>query len=139
MEQNAFTIAAALVEKHEGKRSKVYLDSVGLPTIGIGRNLAGKGLSEAEIQYLFQNDLNDGFGICHRLCPSFDTLSPNRQAALVDMSFMGEETFSQFKQMWAAIEAKDWQKAHDEILDSKWKDDVGPTRSGDVSALILQG
>jgi lysozyme len=139
VEQNAWTLAAQLLTKHEGRRSKVYFDTVGLPTIGIGRNLAGKGLSEDEIDYLFRNDVNEAFGICSRLCPSFDTLSPNRQAALVDMAFMGEDTFAGFHQMWAAIEAKDWQKAHDEILDSKWTEDVGPTRSGDVSQLILLG
>ncbi len=139
MEQNAYTIAAKLIEKHEGRRNKLYYDTLGLGSIGVGRNLVGKGLTEDEIDYLFRNDLNDGFGICHRLCPSFEKLSPNRQAALVDLSFMGEQRLAGFKKMFAAFEAKDWQKAHDECLDSKWAKDVGPIRSKDVSELILQG
>ena len=41
----------ALLTKHEGYRKYVYMDSVGVPTVGIGRNLRDKGLSMDEARY----------------------------------------------------------------------------------------
>ena len=40
---------ADLIIRDEGKRSRPYLDTTGSPTIGVGRNLKGNGLSVAEI------------------------------------------------------------------------------------------
>ena len=43
---------------HEGKRNKVYSDTMGIPTIAVGRNLRDVGLSEDEIMYLLNNDID---------------------------------------------------------------------------------
>ena len=40
---------AQLIVKEEGVRSSVYLDTVGNPTVGVGRNLKGNGISLAEL------------------------------------------------------------------------------------------
>ena len=44
---------------HEGVRKHVYLCSAGYETIGVGRNIAesGLGLSDDEIDYLLENDI----------------------------------------------------------------------------------
>jgi lysozyme len=46
-----------LLVKHEGIRNKPYEDSVGVLTIGVGRNLDDVGLSHDEIYYLLKNDI----------------------------------------------------------------------------------
>ena len=43
---------------HEGKESKVYLDTMGIESIAVGRNLRHVGLSEDEIMYLLKNDID---------------------------------------------------------------------------------
>ena len=43
---------------HEGKRNTVYSDTMGIPTIAVGRNLRDVGLSEDEIMYLLDNDID---------------------------------------------------------------------------------
>ena len=43
---------------HEGKKEKVYLDSMGIETVGVGRNLRHVGLSDDEILYLLNNDID---------------------------------------------------------------------------------
>ena len=53
----------AQLKVHEGVRDKVYLDTEGIETIGVGRNLKDKGLSEDEIDYLLQNDISE-FKVC---------------------------------------------------------------------------
>ena len=43
---------------HEGMELKVYKDSLGIETIGIGRNLVDSGVSEEEARYLCNNDID---------------------------------------------------------------------------------
>ena len=43
---------------HEGKKETVYLDSMGIETVAVGRNLSHVGLSEDEIMYLLNNDID---------------------------------------------------------------------------------
>jgi lysozyme len=46
-----------LIEHHEGHRAFAYYDIVGKLTIGVGRNLTDRGLSDDEINLLFINDM----------------------------------------------------------------------------------
>ena len=54
---------------HEGKKRTVYLDSLGIPTIALGRNLRDVGLDDDEILYLLNNDI-------HRVERQLDTYFP---------------------------------------------------------------
>ena len=44
--------------KHEGLRNFVYNDSIGIPTIGVGRNLKSRGITNAEAMYLLNNAID---------------------------------------------------------------------------------
>ena len=44
---------------HEGKKRTVYLDSMGIETIGVGRNLRHVGLDDDEVLYLLNNDIDN--------------------------------------------------------------------------------
>ena len=48
---------AKLIIRDEGDRSRPYLDPNGTPTIGVGRNLRGNGISVAELQAIV-NDID---------------------------------------------------------------------------------
>ena len=45
---------ARLIIRDEGKRNRPYLDPSGAPTIGVGRNLRGNGISVAELQAIVE-------------------------------------------------------------------------------------
>jgi lysozyme len=47
------------LERHEGRRKFPYVDTVGKLTIGVGRNLTDRGLSDDEIDYLLMNDVRE--------------------------------------------------------------------------------
>ena len=49
-----------MLRRHEGVEKHVYLDTEGLETIGVGRNVSktGLGLSDDEVNYLLQNDIS---------------------------------------------------------------------------------
>ncbi len=112
----------SLVE-HEGHANFPYTDSLGKITIGIGYNLSDRGLPDewVNLQYsqdvlYFYNQL-DGF-------PWFKELNSDRQIILIDMAFMGWKKFLGFRRMIAALEAHDYNDAANEMLDSKWADQV---------------
>ena len=131
-----------LLIKHEGLRTKPYLDTAKPKpklTIGIGRNLDDKGLSVPECVFLGNNDLAEGSTELARVFPGME-FDAARHAALVDMMVnLGLPRFLGFKRMIAAVKRRDWHKAADEMLDSKWhREDVGQ-RAKDLAAMVRSG
>lgn len=111
----------------EGKRSKLYVDTVGKWSIGIGRNLTDVGLSEDEIQYLFANDKRRAYEIAVSATKKavFDTLTLSRQAVLCDMAFNLGEKLYQFKATLRDIERGDYKQAAYDMEHSLWASQVG--------------
>ena len=129
----------ALLTKHEGYRKYVYMDSVGVPTVGIGRNLRDKGLSMDEALYLLNDDM-DYFS--DALANKFDWwvgLDENRKAALIDMCFnLGMIGFLKFSGMLVALSQKNYSLAARAMMQSKWATQVGQ-RAIDLSTIIRTG
>ena len=58
---------------------------------------------------------------CKILYPNFDELPEEVQQIVANMMFnMGRPRLSKFKGMKAGVDAGDWQKAADEMVDSGW-------------------
>ncbi len=118
-------ICKAQLPQDEGRKAMPYNDSEGIPTVGIGRNLQN-GLSGDEIDYLFANDLRKADAGARGLYPSFDALSANRKAVLVNMCFnLGPARLAGFVKMRDAVESGDFNRAAAEMLSSKWATQVG--------------
>ena len=138
-----------LIEKliaHEGMVLSVYQDSLGIDTIGIGRNLEDRGISkqelddldiptighiyeygitEADAVYLATNDVQIVESELLAAHPCVAELDSVRQLVLVDMAFnMGVPRLRGFKKMWAAIHDEDYPTAAKEMLDSRWANQV---------------
>lgn len=110
----------------EGCRRKPYVDTVGKTSIGVGRNLTDKGLRDDEIALMFANDMDDAEFDARMLVPSFDSLSEPQKAVLLNLAFnLGRSRLAGFRKFLAAIEAKDFERAAVEMLDSKWAAQVG--------------
>ena len=111
---------------HEGVEHKPYKCTAGYLTIGVGRNIEERGLSDDEIDYILSNDVNIA---TDELVESFDwyaDLDPIRQRVVIDMVFnLGMPRFKQFKNMIAAIESGDWMEASNQMMDSRWAEQVG--------------
>ena len=111
---------------HEGVEHKPYKCTAGYLTIGVGRNIEERGLSDDEIDYILNNDVNIA---TDELVATFDwyaDLDPIRQRVVIDMVFnLGMPRFKQFKNMIAAIEAGDWMEASNQMMDSRWAQQVG--------------
>lgn len=127
-----------MIKRHEGFRSYIYLDSVGVQTVGYGRAIGRIGISEDEALYLLKNDIDRAITGLQEF-PWFKDLDSVRQEALIDMAFnLGIEGFKKFKRMISALENKSYAQAAIESQDSKWAEQVGP-RAKEIGYLITYG
>ena len=131
---------------HEGLKLQVYQDTLGIDTIGIGRNLEDRGITQEELDdldiptiehvyeygiteadavYLAENDVQIVEEELVRAHPCVDSLDAVRQLIVIDMAFnMGVPRLCKFKNMWAAIHNEDYPTAAKEMLDSRWASQV---------------
>lgn len=115
------------IKRHEGLRLKPYKCSAGKLTIGYGRNLEDVGITEEEAYLLLLNDISDTVVDLQRAKLNvFDSLSKPRQYVLMNMCFnLGINRLLKFKNMWSALADGNYNKAADEMLDSRWSKQVG--------------
>jgi len=116
-----------MLKLHEGVRSHVYLCSAGYETIGVGRNISenGIGLSDDEIDYLLQNDINRCAAELGREYPWFEKLDDVRRDAITDIFFnLGATRFRGFRKAIGYMESQDYILAAHEFRDSIWADQV---------------
>ena len=124
---------------HEGVEKTVYNDSEGIPTIGVGRNLRDRGLSDDEIDYLLSNDIDIVVDELDKVMPWWKDLDEVRQRVLCDLVFnLGMPRFSGFKKSISHMKQQMWDQAADELLDSKWARQVG-RRAHTLSEMMRTG
>jgi len=110
---------------HEGFSRYSYLDSVGVRTVGFGRNLDDRGISREEAEMLLLNDLETSTEEAKKF-EFYENLTSNRRDVIVEMIFnLGLTRFKKFKKTIGYINQANHSAAADEMLDSKWADQVG--------------
>ena len=130
-----------MIKRHEGVKSKVYLCSAGYETIGVGRNISesGLGLSDDEIDYLLQNDIQRVKEELKDTYFWFGALCEARQDAMIDICFnLGLTRLRGFVKALEAMSREQFDVAADEFMDSKWAQQVG-TRAIRVTEMIRGG
>jgi lysozyme len=106
---------------HEGKTNKIYTDTVGKVTCGVGHNLSDKGVSDAVVALMLEEDIADAIEDVKKLVPGFEKLSDNRKVALTDMCFnLGYTRMAGFKNTLRFINSGQFDKAADNMLQSLW-------------------
>ena len=128
-----------MLMRHEGLRLKPYRCSAGKLTIGYGRNLEDRGITNAEAEYLLTNDINDAIAECRDSFPWWKGLTNNRKMVVVNMVFnLGLNTFKKFKKTIQYIESEAYTTAAVEMLDSRWAEQVG-ARADELAKLMKEG
>lgn len=112
--------------RDEGTRLKLYKDTRGKSSIGIGRNLDDVGISAAEADFLLANDIANVVQTLDKAFPWWTTMSEPRQCALANMAFnMGFSKLLGFRLMLDALKSGDYMEASKQALDSEWARQVG--------------
>lgn len=114
------------LERDEGRRRKPYICTAGKVSIGIGRNLDDRGISDRIIDLLYEEDEQTALSDLDRRAPWWRGMPEPARRALANMSFnLGWPKLSEFKRMLAALQAGDYERAATEALDSRWANQVG--------------
>ena len=119
------------IKYDEGSVNEIYLDHLGLATFGIGHLVTewdeeygwevGTPVSEDRCNEVFDSDIQIVLSDCQHLYPDFNDLPEEVQRIIANMMFnMGRPRLSKFKGMKAGVDARDWNKAADELVDSRW-------------------
>lgn len=125
--------------RHEGLETKLYTCSAGKLTIGVGRNLEDNGITEEEALYLMRNDIERVTMELIDRFPLVRDLDSDRFYVLVNMAFnLGIPRLATFKKMWLALERHDWAEAAEEMLDSRWHQQVG-SRARELAGIMRAG
>lgn len=128
------------LELDEGVKYEIYNDHLGYATFGIGHLVIdsdpeygqeiGTTVSEDRVIEAFNKDVQIVLADCEQLYYGFNVLPEEVQLIIANMMFnMGRPRLSKFKGMKAGVDAQDWNKAADEMIDSAWYRQV-PNRAG---------
>lgn len=130
-----FTRMEEDLHRDEGLRLRPYKCSTGHLTIGFGHRItkydridAYSTISTEMAGTLLTRDISTAFDAATSVFgrESFDSIEEPRQRAIVNMIFnLGADRFRGFKKMIAAIKVRDWERAAEECLDSKYAKQVG--------------
>ena len=131
---------------HEGMELQVYKDHLGIDTIGVGRNLEDRGITDGELafmnmlktevyeqgiteahaRFLLANDIDIVEKELSNAHPCISGIGDVRIRVLLDMGFnLGVPRLNKFKNMWKAVHNRDFSLAAVEMLDSRWASQVG--------------
>ena len=142
------TLRSKIIEDlihHEGKKNKVYLDTKKIETIGVGRNLRDVGLSDDEVLYLLNNDINTVEKQLDTYFPWWRGKKEKVRRMLISFVFnVGIGTARKFVKMMKAIELDRYHTAAQELLfndkgePSKYSKQVG-RRAKELAKWLKEG
>ena len=119
------------LEIDEGVKYEIYNDHLGYPTFGIGHLVrsddpehgspVGTEVSKDRVAEAFDSDIESVLSDCRKLYPNIDDLPEEAQQIIANMMFnLGRPRLSKFKGMKRGVDARDWNVAADEMVDSAW-------------------
>jgi lysozyme len=123
------------LEADEGRIDEIYTDHLGYPTFGIGHLVVeddpeygkeiGTYVPEYRVIKAFKQDIKTVLSDCNRLYEDFEDLPEEVQRVIANMMFnMGYTRLSKFRGMKRGVDARDWNDAADEMVDSRWYNQV---------------
>jgi len=115
----------------EGVKYEIYLDHLGLPTLGVGHLIretdpefgleVGTKIDEERVNELFDEDINVTIQECKYLYEDFDDLPEEAQRVIANMMFnLGRPRLSRFLKMKKHVDNRDFKSASFEMKNSKW-------------------
>ena len=128
---------------NEGVRKTAYKDTLGHWTIGVGHlirlpdeeYLLDKELTDLEVDQIFVTDLNQAIDDARKFIDA-DSIPDEAFEVVVDMAFnLGLPKLSKFKNFQQALKDKDFVKASEEMLDSRWAKQL-PNRSKRLAEIM---
>ena len=119
------------LEVDEGCVYEIYNDHLGYATFGIGHLVKesdpeqgqslGTPVSSDRVAEAFESDIQSVLRDCNILYSDFHNLPEEVQQVIANMMFnLGRPRLSKFAGMKRGVDARDWDAAADEMVDSNW-------------------
>ena len=119
------------LEVDEGCVYEIYNDHLGYATFGIGHLVTesdpeqgqslGTAVSSERVAEAFESDIQSVLRDCNILYSDFHNLPEEAQQVIANMMFnLGRPRLSKFAGMKRGVDARDWNQAADEMVDSNW-------------------
>jgi lysozyme len=124
----------AELRRDEGVRYSIYLDSLGVPTVGCGHNVKVSPLpadwacplTDGQVDQLLSRDISTTLAKLDKALPWWRSLDEVRQRVIANMAFnMGIAGLLTFKNTLAAMQRGSYAVAAAGMLSSKWAGQVG--------------
>ena len=120
---------------HTRELNEIYKDHLGYETFGIGHLVTkddeeygwsvGTDVDESRVKEAFEDDVQNVLSDCEKLYVQWEHLPEEVQLVVANMMFnMGYTRLSKFKGMKRGVDARDWNAAADEMVDSRWYNQV---------------
>lgn len=119
------------IEKWEGRENKPYKDTTGNLTVGVGHKVTDTEVvkshyTDSEINKLLRDDTRKAIQAAKTTVKNFDQQPTKVKLILVDMAYnLGPTGLRKFEKAIDAIEKQDYDKASQELKDSKWYGQTG--------------
>lgn len=121
------------LRRDEGVRYEPYNDTKGIPTVGVGHNLAASPLpgwtyplTDSQVNWLLAADLQKVYTDLTNSLPWWLYLDDVRQRVIVNMCFnLGIGKLLGFVNTMAAVRKGQWSLAAQGMLNSAWASQVG--------------
>lgn len=127
------------VKQAEGFRAEAYQDTRGVWTIGYGTNLQELTIEEPLAETWLLGQLQQAEIDAQRFT-FFATASPFRQRALVELIYnLGLSRLLGFVKFLKAMSDRDYETARQELLNSRWAEQVKHTRAHRIAEMIRIG
>ena len=133
------------VKKHEGYRNKVYLDTLGKRTVGVG-HLCVEDFWEDDKEYeedflmdILKKDLQQAIRQANSMCEGLK-ISEDAKIIIIEMIFqLGGTGVSKFRKMWQALQQDppDYAEASAQMLDSRWGKQT-PNRGKELARVMSE-
>ena len=130
------------IKEHEGFRDTVYYDHLGNATVGWGHLVtsednftSGVTYPEEVLEQVFEKDFAKAKEGADSLCKDLP-INYIARGVLIEMCFqLGVNGVSKFRNMFEALKIPDYNKASEEMLDSKWYEQT-PARAKSLSYIM---
>jgi lysozyme len=135
----------ALLKDREGYRLDVYLDSRGLPTVGIGHLVVaadklkvGDTIDDARAMALFKTDSADAVSAAKSQASKAGINDADFIVYLASVNFqLGTDWYKEHKKTWALIMEGQYSAAAAEVKKSRWNSQT-PVRTKDFMGALLK-
>jgi lysozyme len=130
------------IKEHEGFRDTVYYDHLGNATVGWGHLVtsednftSGVTYPEEVLEQVFEKDFAKAKEGADSLCKDLP-INYIARGVIIEMCFqLGVTGVSKFRNMFEALKIPDYNKASEEMLDSKWHEQT-PARAKSLSYIM---